>query len=118
MKLLPNLLIYFGVYHLVSTIILYFLIRLFSYDLWRAQYSEGGIESIFTVTEGNYHFGLFITLIFAGAAVLKGLELKNIEEKISRLRYVTNSVIVFVVVLSAIYFTFVNLLILIKPSYF
>ena len=118
MNILIKLLIYFGVYHLVSTIILYFLIRLFSYDLWRAQYSEGGIGSIFTVTEGNYHFGLFITLIFAAAAVFKGIELKQTDEKTSRLRYVTNSVLVFVVVLSAIYFTFVNLLILFKPSYF
>ena len=118
MKLLPNLLIYSGAYHLISSVILYLSIRLISYDTFRSQYSEGGIEAIFTITEGNYHFGLFITLIFAAAAVLKGIELKQTDEKIARLRYVTSSVLVFVVVLSAIYFTFVNLLILFNPSYF
>jgi len=118
MKLLPNLLIYSGAYHLISTVLLYLSIRLISYNTFRSQYSEGGIEAIFTITEGNYHFGLFITLIFAGAAVLKGFELKNTEEKISQVRYITNGVLVSVVILSAAYFTALNLLILIKPSYF
>ncbi len=118
MKFLPNLLIYSGAYHLVSSTILYLLIRLISYDTFRAQYAQGGIEAIFTITEGNYHFGMFITLIFAAAAFFKGLELKNIEGNISPVRYITNTVLASVVILSALYFTAINLLILFNPSYF
>lgn len=118
MNILIKALVYFGAYHLVSTVILYSLIRIYSYDLWQTQYSKGGIEAVFTITQGNYHFGLFITLIFALGAVLKGLELKNTKGKIPLVRYITNGVLVSVVIISAIYFTLVNLLILFNPAYF
>lgn len=118
MKILTKLLVYSGAYHLISSAFLYLAIRLFSFESLRSQYSEGGIEAIFTISAGNYHFGMFITLIFAAAAVFKGIELKKTEEKITRLRYITNSALVLVVMLSVIYFTFLNLLILFNPSYF
>lgn len=118
MNILSKLLIYFGAYHLISSVILYLSIRLFSFESLRVQYSEGGIEAIFSITEGNYHFGMFITLIFAAAAVLKGIELKNTEEKFTLLRYIGTIILVLAVILSVIYFTFLNLLILFNPSYF
>ena len=118
MKHLSGSLLYVGVYHLVSSLVLYSLIRLFSYQELQNQYSLGGIDSVFTITESNYHFGMLISLIFATAAIFKGLELKRVEGKLSTNHRLLNGVLVLVVVTSAIYFSFINLLILINPGYF
>ena len=117
MKNLPNLLTIIGVYHLASSAILYGLIRIFAYEELRLQYSEGGIDAVFSITEGNYNFGLFLTLIFALAAILKGLELKQIE-KLNLSRLYLNTILGLVVLLSSVYFTLLNLLMLFNPSYF
>ena len=118
MTYLSKSLIYVGGYHLVSSLTLYFLIRLISYQEFSNQYSLGGIDAIFKVTEGNYNFGLILSLIFAIAAILKGLELEHSNKVISKTRQLFNGVLLVVVSFFAIYFTFVNLLILINPSYF
>ncbi len=118
MKYLPTILIYAGSYHLISSVTLYTLVRIFTYHELQAQYAEGGISAIFSITASNYHFGLVITFLFAAAAIFKGLELKNIEGKVGRSRLVTNGVLAAVVVLSAVYFTFLNLLLLFNPGYF
>lgn len=118
MKYLPNVLIYAGGYHLVSTIVLYILIRLFSYQQLQSQYSEGGIDAVFGITTGNYNFGLFLSSIFAVAAVLKGYELNHTEGKFSKSRLVFSGILAIAVIFLAVYFTFLNLLILINPGYF
>ena len=118
MKYLPKSLLYVGLYHLVSTLILYSLIRLISYQEFSNQYTLGGIEAVFKVTEGNYNFGLILSLIFAMAAVFKGVELKHSESEISKKRQLFNGVLVVVVSFFAVYFTFINLIILLNPSYF
>lgn len=107
-----------GSYHLVSTLILYSLIRVFPYQEFSNQYSLGGIDAIFKVTEGNYNFGLILSLIFAIAAILKGLELEHSKKVLSKKRQLFNGVLLVAVSFFTIYFTFVNLLILINPSYF
>ncbi len=118
MKYLSRGLIYVGIYHLVSSLVLYGLIRLFSYQELHSQYSMGGIDAIFGITESNYHFGLILSLIFAIAAIFKGLEIKQTESKPNKVRQLLDGVLVVVVVMFAVYFTFINLLILINPGYF
>lgn len=118
MRYLSSSLIYVGIYHLVSSLVLYSLIRLFSYQELQNQYSLGGIDAVFTITENNYHFGIIISLIFATTAIFEGLALKYAEGKLSTTRSLLNGILVLVVGVSAIYFSFINLLILINPGYF
>ncbi len=118
MKFLTNSLIYTGSFHIVSTLVLYLFVRKFSYAALQSQYSQGGIEAIFEITESNYHFGLVITIIFAAAAVFKGLELKHENHQLGLSRLITNGILALVVLFSTIYFTFLNLLILFNPEYF
>jgi len=118
MKLVSNFLIFGGGFYLLSQSTLYLLIRIFSYDELKAQYAQGGIEAIFSISEINYHTGFFLTLIFAIAALLKGIELKNRDYRTNLVGKIGIGVLAFEVLASTVYFSFLNLLLLFSPAYF
>ena len=118
MKPISNILIILGTIHIVTSIIFAVLIWFFSYNIIQAQYAQGGIEAIFSVSVSNYITGWVLTLVFAVGGLLKGFELRRSKEKTKLLWQISNYVLGFAVFASILYFGIINLIIILNPGYF